>query len=547
MSSVADQYSFQESVDEQDNTPLFQDKKWTYITDSSSISGNFSGQVQFDLNTLSSQNQWTDLSEAVIQVPIKLSIQNTSGTFTGNAVSALAACLKNGTYQFCDSLQIVIGGNTVQSSQIFTNILTNYRVLSTFSGDTYHKYGDTIGLGLDDYLGTVDTAIGVTDSLDNSPLVLALQGFDITNNKNSGFKKRQLMNNNDVLSSNLGKSILGTNQARLGKSNVQIGSATAAAGNDIFVMYLIGSIRLKDISDFASKAPMCKGLKGYIYLNYNTSTHILTNAGSSTITAITNSASYGRCAPAQLNYGNDGFIFGTGAGTVTFKAEVSAVKSANLTTADTIMSNARLICPYFVGNPSIDRTLSQKSQFRYEESFVTQFSIDKNGSYNGTITPGISNPKRIILYPYFTGPGDSGNDGFVSNPLISPFDGVPSTTSPFAALKELQVYVGNRPIYQSPISYDYDNWLQENSLQGVDGGLNKEVSSGLLSQRQWNQLYRYYTVDIGRRMDSEDGASKSIQVSLTNATTCPMTVVAIVLYEREVVFDTVSGMIQQVR
>ena len=547
MSSVADQYTFQESVEEQDNTPLFQDKKWTYITDSSSISGNFSGQVQFDLNTLSSQNQWTDLSEAVIQVPIKLSIQNTSGTFTGNACNILAATIKNGSYQFVDSLQIVVGGNTVQSSQIFTNILTNYRVLSTFSGDTLKKYGDTLGLGLDDYLFSQDSATGVTDSLDNSALVTALQGFDITNNKNPGFKSRQLMNNNDVLSSNLGKSILGTNQARLGKSNVQIGSATAAAGNDIFVMYLVGSIRLKDISDFASKVPLCKGLKGYIYLNYNTSTHILTNAGSNTITAITNSASYGRSAPAQFNYGNDGFFFGSGTGTVTFKAEVSAVKSANLTTADTIMTNARLICPYFVANPSIDRALSQKSQFRYEESFVTQFSIDKNGSYNGTITPGISNPRRIILFPYFTGPGDSGNAGFVSNPLISPFDGVPSTTSPFAALKELQVYVGNRPIYQSPISYDYDNWLQENSLLGVDGGLNKEVSSGLLSQRQWNQLYRYYTVDIGRRMDSEDGASRSIQVSLSNATTCPMTCIAIVLYEREVVFDTVSGMIQQVR
>ncbi len=53
MSSVADQYSFQESVEEQDNTPLFQSKKYTYITDSSSVSGNFNGQIQFDLNTLS--------------------------------------------------------------------------------------------------------------------------------------------------------------------------------------------------------------------------------------------------------------------------------------------------------------------------------------------------------------------------------------------------------------------------------------------------------------------------------------------------------------
>lgn len=547
MSSVADQYSFQEAVEEQDNTPLFQSKKYTYITDSSSVSGNFNGQIQFDLNTLSSQNQWTDLSEAVIQFPIKLSIQNTSGTFTGNASTILSSCIKNSFTQFVDSVQIVLGGNTVTSSQIFTNVDTNYKILSTFSKDTYRKYADTLGLGLDDYLTTGDSSTGITDSLDNAALVTALQGFDITYNKNSGFKERQLMNNNDVLATNLGKSILGTNQARLGKANCQVGSATAAATNDIFVMYLLGTIRLKDIADFAEKIPLCKNMKGYVYINYNSSTHTLTNAGASTITAISNSATYGRCCPANINIGVDGFAFGTGTGSVTFKAEVSAVKSTNLTTADTIMTNARLICPYYIANPSIDRALSTKKTFRYNERFVTQFNVDKSGNYNGTITPGISNPKRIILYPYFTGAGDSGNSGFVSNPLISPFDGTPSTTSPFAALKDLQFMVGNVPMFQSPITYDYDNWLQEISLQGVDGGLNKEVSSGLLSQRQWNQLYRYYTCDIGRRMDSEDGASKSIQVSLTNATTCPMTVIAIVWYEREVVLDTVSGQVMQVR
>lgn len=546
MSSTADQYTFQESLDEQDNTPLFQSKKWTYITDSSSVSGAFNGQIQFDLNTLSSQNQWTDLSEAVIQFPIKLSIKQKTGTFTGRAVSILSACIKSGFHQFVDSVQIVLGGNTVQSSQIFTNVAANYKVLSTWDSNTLNKYGDTLGIALDDYLASTDSSAGITESLDNSALITALQGFDITYNKNSGFKERQLMNNNDVLSTNLGKSILGTNQARLGKSNCQISSSTTA-GDDIFVMYLLGTIRLKDISDFAEKMPLCKNMKGYVYVNYNSSTHDLTNAGSSTITVINNSATYGRCSAANLNNGVDGFAFGTGTGTITFTAEVSAVKSTNLTTADTIMTNARLICPYFVANPDIDRALSQKKTFRYCERFVTQFNVDKSGNVNQTITPGITNPKRILLYPYFTGAGDSGNSGFVSNPLISPFDGVPSTTSPFAALKDLQFYVGNVPMYQSPITYDYDNWIQENSLQGVDGGLNKEVSSGLLSQRQWNQLYRYYTCDIGRRMTSEDGASKAIQVSLTNATTCPMTVIAIVWYEREVVLDTVSGQVMQVK
>lgn len=53
MSSESDKVAYELSVDEQDNVNLFESKKWTYITDSTSANGQFSGQIQFDLNTLS--------------------------------------------------------------------------------------------------------------------------------------------------------------------------------------------------------------------------------------------------------------------------------------------------------------------------------------------------------------------------------------------------------------------------------------------------------------------------------------------------------------
>ncbi|GMF36668.1 unnamed protein product [Phytophthora lilii] len=101
----------------------------------------------------------------------------------------------------------------------------------------------------------------------------------------------------------------------------------------------------------------------------------------------------------------------------------------------------------------------------------------------------------------------------VINPFRSPFSTVPATTSPFAALKNLQVTVGNVPIWNNPVSFGYDLFVQEMSKSGVDGGLDDVTSAGLLSQRQWESLYRFVAVDIGRRLPSEDGASKSIIVS----------------------------------
>jgi len=550
MSSASDKTVFEESVEGQDNVNLFESKKWTYITDSTSSNGAFSGQIQFDLNTLSSQNQWTDLSQAVITFPVKLSIRNNAAVAPGT-VTVNAATIKNGFHQFVDSLQVVIGGTTVQSSQIFTNIDTNYKILTEWSHDTLEKWGSTVGVALDDIVGSTDSSMGVAESVDNLGLFTTATasaglGFDIFNARNSGIKERLAMFNNDTAATTLGKSILTTNQSVLGKANAQANSS-ATINADTFVLFAVGTIRLKDISDSISKMPLVKGLKGFIYLNYNTSSHVITNTGASAIiTGVTSSAVFGRCAPAIYNVGTDGFaLASSGTAPVTFTADINATLSAGCPLAVPTQSNAVLYAPYYQATPEVDRALTTRKTIRYNERFVTQFSLAASGNYTATLSPGISNPKRVILYPYFTGAGSSGNSGFLTNPLLSPFDGCPSTTSPFAALKDLQLYVGNQPMFQQPVSMDWQTFCSEVGQNGLDGGLVDQASSGLLSQRTWNQLYRYYTCDIGRRMNSEDGASKSIQISCSNATVCPMTVVAIVHYEREIVIDTASGMVSQ--
>jgi hypothetical protein len=546
MSSESDKVAYELSVEEQDNVNLFESKKWTYITDSTSSNGLFSGQIQFDLNTLSSQNQWTDLSQAVITFPVKLSISNGSALAPGQA-TINSATIKNGFHQFVDSVQVVIGGNTIQSSQIFTNIDVNYKILTEWSQDTLNKYGSTLGVSLDDIAVSFDTDAGVNESVDNLALVTGVGGFDIWNARNTtGPEERCRMFNNNVASTALGRSILGNNQSVVGKGNCQADSSVATAGSDVFVLYALGTIRLKDLSSAVANLPLMKSLKGFIYINYNSSVHDLTNANSSaTLTAVSSQAVYGRCAPAILNRGVDGFSSNASTGsTVRFRADINATTS-NLATATPIQTNAILYAPYYIATPSVDRELTMKKSVKYLERFVTTFNITANGNFSGTLTPGISNPKRVILYPYFTGAGSSGNSGFVTNPLLSPFDGCPSTTSPFAAIKDLQIYVGNVPMYQQPISQDFQTFMNEVAQNGEDGGLVDTRSSGLLNQRLWNTLYRYYTVDVGRRMNSEDGASKSVQISCSNATNCPMSVVAIIHYEREITVDTASGQIMQ--
>ncbi|ETN20623.1 hypothetical protein PPTG_03592 [Phytophthora nicotianae INRA-310] len=133
----------------------------------------------------------------------------------------------------------------------------------------------------------------------------------------------------------------------------------------------------------------------------------------------------------------------------------------------------------------------------------------------------------------------------VINPFRSPFSTVPATTSPFAALRNLQVTVGNVPIWDNPVNFGYDLFVQEMSKSGVDGGLDDVTIAGLLCQRLWESLYRFVAVDISRRLPSEDGVSKSIIVSGTNNTNYALTIYYHILREVVASVDTAMGTVSQ--
>lgn len=543
MSSNADQTAFSDSVDEQDNTILFQNQKWTSITDSSSNGGVFSGQLQFDLNTLSSQNQWTDLSEAYIQFPVKLTLRSTSATSNAVAATAFSACIKNGFHHFVDSVQISLGNTTIQSSQIFQNIDTTFKMLTEWSAEEYAKFGPTLGLSLDDYLPSYSTAAGL-DNETIANLSPPFTGVRLPLASNPGIKDRCRFLNTDT--TNAASTILSTPHT-LGKGRTEFAAGTFTAVRDVFVQFVLATIRLKDVSDVIAKMPLVKGTKGYVYVNYNASkTDFLADAatGQPVAQAPTSASLFGRCCPANINA-----FASTASAPYSFTAEVSATKSSDLTTATPQITNARLVAPYYIGNPSVDRALSMKKKFRYNERFTTSFTIDAEGNYVGTLSPGITNPQRVILYPYLRGSaaGSGGLATMSPNPLLSPWDSVPATTSPFAALSNLQITVGGQQAWQYPINMDYEAFLHETSKLGLDGSLNSlTTQSGVLDQRKWNQLYRFYTCDISRRMGSDDGASKSVQVSCNNATKAPMTVIATIWYQREIIIDTALGQVEQV-
>lgn len=546
MSSDSDKYVLQQSLEEQDNSALFQSKRWTYVTDSSSNNGNFNGQIQFDLNTLSSQSSWVDLSQGVIRFPVKITA-NVEEAEALTSVSEFSATIQNGFHNFIDSVQIVLNSSTIQTSQIFENINTSFKLLTTCSADELNKWGPTIGLAVDKYTVKNDgTALTALDNVPLATIVTPLAGVSYPPLNNTGYKTRAEFLNSSSATTTLMGAVL-TNPSLNGKGSVQVDKVGAVANTDRFVAFYLATVRLRDISDALAKMPLISNLKGYIFLNYSSAKSVYTSTLTTGIvkTAISNTALYGRVQPAMIDKAS---MNGAADKKITFTCEVSGTKSLTLTNATPAQTNATLVVPYYVPSPEVDRVLTQKKTIRYNERFVTVVDIAKTSSVNVTLTPGVSNPRRIVMLPILTGTGTSAGTvaDMASQPELSPFDiAGRGGSSPFAGLRNLQVLVANQPMFQSPVDYDYDIFCNEVAQMGIDGGLNHEQNSGLLNQTTWNQNHRFYTVDIGRRINADDGASKSIQLSVFNPCNAPMKLICHIWYEREIIVDTALGQITQ--
>ena len=580
-----DEVMFESSVRNNAEPVLFNDKKYTFIVDTTSAAGSFSsGQIQFNLKTLSSQSQWQSLREMVVEFPIKITAQVTtaaviagSPTITNGTFAGIdAAIIKSGFHQWINSAQLIINGQTIQSTQQYENVATTYRILSSWSQDTLKKWGPSTGIALDDMTGDSTASTATVDAVGLSSATFSnvaegIRGFDAVNNQNSlsnrGIIARAKLNNNPITTTSVAGAILGQSQMiSSGMSNVStFASATSvtAANQYIYVQYMMGTVRVRDLFDI-DEFPLVKNLDGYMYLNVNGATTILTGASAATVStnalsAASTTMNFGLTCPYLLNVSSVGvagaqtatnginFDAATGAtGTptkcvVTVVGAVDGTKTtvANMTggtAGGPLLTQARLIAPYYSANPQVDAALTMNShKFNTLEKIVNPITVVAGGSTNYTITVGVPNPRKLVLLPMWTNLGGAS----LASPEISCFDTVPATSGPFAYLNQLQVYVANKPLFQYPVNYDFEMWNSQISSLGANGNIVDELTSGLLTQQLWSQNHRFYTIDLQRRMESEDGSSKSVQVSFVNPSAAyGLKVIAIVFYEKSWTIDT---------
>jgi len=102
------------------------------------------------------------------------------------------------------------------------------------------------------------------------------------------------------------------------------------------------------------------------------------------------------------------------------------------------------------------------------------------------------------------------------------------------------VQLSNQNVLNINDVYNWESFLIEtNSAYSLNGGLST-ITSGLIDQTGWENNYRYYYLDLARRL-KDDNSPKSISVYGTNSSLVAVDYYIFIVYEKQIVIDCETG------
>ena len=568
--TMSDEYTYYSSQTEDKNDFIFSNVQTNYITDNNN--GAYpQGSVVFDLSTLSNSGKYIDFQNSSIVIPLVMNCNLTTTKTAPDYENAFMASLKNGYHQLVNSMSVEVSNMQTVNLTSMSNLDINFRLLTTSSLEDERNFLPSIGFHKD-----TAESIYYTDAV-------SMEGLGECNNK--------LKNTTFTSLGNWGSSVWDGNRGRLERQmntsfdpiNGRGGSAgtnltTAAVANEsgknhvVFngakdITYnILATIPLKILHDFFKKLHLTKGMYMRLVLNLNTqcSTSVVLAPNGTTAANI----EYKSFTTISLNNVFPCMLSPTGQ-TNGFDADgVTGVKltlgiGKSFDTATTYSHPAMTSCRFYARvcemTPQAEELyLSAVPSKRILYNDILSFSTLNQAAgttVSQILTNGISRPRYLLIIPQMAGTiNGSKRDSLLSqfaaglpaalgSPMNSPFSSSPATTGFQAVISNLNVLVSGQTIYQQNYQYGFEEFLNEvRGCNSLNGGIPLALSSGLLSQTEWDNGYRVCVVDLSRRISqSNDDTSRSIQVSFKNAASYACDFQYILSYQKEVVISTSTG------
>lgn len=223
------------------------------------------------------------------------------------------------------------------------------------------------------------------------------------------------------------------------------------------------------------------------------------------------------------------------------------------------LSQARIYGCMYDMSPIIEQkylSLMPSKKVVYNDILSFQvLNVAAGANFSQILTNGISRARYILMVPQHSasthGAATAAASTYSSTivvptgtgPMNSPFSSSPATCLPYSSITNMNILESGVNHYQTNLTFRWENWLEEvrqsNSLQG---GLQLGLSSGLISQQDYENGYGFIYVDLSRKQsEASDNVARSIQVVGTNSSLVAMDIYCIIGYEREITISTATG------
>jgi hypothetical protein len=220
--------------------------------------------------------------------------------------------------------------------------------------------------------------------------------------------------------------------------------------------------------------------------------------------------------------------------------------------ANTALQSCRLYAPLYRMSPAAEKIyLAPKTKMVcYKDVVSYQFtSIPSQNNFNILVSQAIKNVKSVLVVPLVASGANGTNaysDGGATNlvrpsTLLSPFSTTGATPDPII-LNNFNVQIQGVNVFQQDEMYDFEAFRHQLvSSNQLNGNLTTGLTSGLINEKMFSYLYRYYYSVCSRTLPAARDVDRSVQVKGRNLSTSAIDLLVFIEFEKYIEIDLETG------
>ena len=548
--------------------PPFTNREYVYVNDKSG--SNYSNdELQYDLTGLANSGNFPDFPNGYIVLPVVACISDDKATLIDKA-NDFCLGLKNGFHHLLNRITLTISNKQVIEATDFLNLPIHFKLITQMSENAMEVMGDSMGMYLDETTGikyiknSVANEIGFGECNNeiNDVYFDAQEGYSQSSmSVNKGFRRRMKNTNYSLHNQNALHSFNTNDALNLSLKNYSIQSSTRGA----MCFYIVATIRLGDIHDLFNKMPLVQGLSAVL--------KVYTNMPCSFTIEHDNTPVYsaGKSLSANLQARASGVIpfmippIGRGlylsgvAGLLTTSMALVKVIDPRQTGFNFPLhplQSTRVYIPMLTMSiPNASKYFSSVSssglpikEVEYDEVVYYPLSNVAIGRFDRflMLTNSVHRIRALLIVPVVSKSVNGGGDtntpnAFGISPLSSPFSSA-CGTSTNAIITNYNVQLSGKAVYASNVDYGFEMFQQEVSqYYSLGGNIDRQMTSGLISQSNYENGYRYLFTNLSRKNKDYDNIGQSVNIRGVNSSNCVLDFHCFIFYEKSIKINVADG------